>query len=406
MLSTYRPLFAIPGAWRFLAASALSRVGGAMFGVAIIVMIATRRDSFGLAGAISAGGIIVLAVAGPFIGRLVDKHGQRRASLPFIIMTFIAGLVTVALSAAGAPAWTLFVSYAVSAFLPEMGPMSRARWAYLLRDEPDSLHAAMSLEQVVEEGTFVLGPVLGVLAATMLFPEAGLLLAYVIFTAGSLLFLAERRSEPPVVPHDERPHGLAIARPGVAAVGLALFMVGCVFGGNEVVAVAVADEAGRTGMSSVILGAFALGSALSAIVFGTRKFTRDDRPALRVVRPGHVRPRGARAAHRQPVGTHRDDVHRRLCDGADPHHRDHAGAATRAARVHHRGHRGGDHRPPRRSRRGNGAERHTRRLVGSARDVRPPGDRSSPCGTHRRGLGPQDRPRHPRLTPPNLALCA
>ncbi|MEO6020865.1 MAG: MFS transporter [Knoellia sp.] len=273
MLKTYRPLFAIPGAVRFLAASALSRVGGAMFGIAIIVMIATRRDSYGLAGAVSAGGIVVLAVAGPIIGRLVDKRGQRRASMPFILLTFVAGLVTVGLSASGAPAWTLFVGYAVSSILPEMGPMSRARWAYLLRDEPDALHAAMSLEQVVEEGAFVLGPVLGVLAATMLFPEAGLLFAYVIFTVGSLLFLAERRSEPPLVPHDERPHGLAIQRPGLAAVAGAMFMVGGVLGGNEVVAVAVAGEAGRTGMASVILGAFALGSALSAIIFGTRRFS-------------------------------------------------------------------------------------------------------------------------------------
>ncbi|KRE42618.1 MFS transporter [Knoellia sp. Soil729] len=273
MLDAYRPLFAIPGAARFVAASALSRVGGAMFGVAIIVMIATRRDSYGLAGAVSAGGIVVLAVAGPVIGRLVDKHGQRRASMPFILLTFVAGLVTVLLSAAGAPAWTLFAGYAVSSFLPEMGPMSRARWAYLLRDEPDALHTAMSLEQVVEEAAFVLGPVLGVLAATLLFPEAGLLFAYVVFTLGSVLFLSQRRSEPPLVPHDERPHGLAIQRPGVAAVAAALFMVGAVFGGNEVVAVAVAQEAGRTGMSSVILGAFALGSALSAVLFGTRVFS-------------------------------------------------------------------------------------------------------------------------------------
>ena len=52
-----------------------------------------------------------------------------------------------------------------------------------------------------------------------------------------------------------------------------MFMVGGVLGGNEVVAVAVAGEAGRTGMASVILGAFALGSALSAIIFGTRRFS-------------------------------------------------------------------------------------------------------------------------------------
>ncbi|PRY55682.1 hypothetical protein BCF74_12266 [Knoellia remsis] len=273
MFETYRPLFAVPGAWRFVAASALSRVGGAMFGVAIIVMISTRRDSYGLAGAVSAGGIVVLAVAGPVIGRLVDKRGQLRASLPFIVSAFVAGIVTVALSWFGAPAWTLFVGYAVSAFLPEMGPMSRARWTWLLRDDPKALHAALSLEQVVEEGAFVLGPVLGVLAATTLFPEAGLLLAYVVFTLGAVLFLLERRSEPPVVPHNERPHGLAIGRAGMPAVAAALFMVGAVFGGNEVVAVAVAEEAGRTGMSSVILGAFALGSAISAIVFGSRTFT-------------------------------------------------------------------------------------------------------------------------------------
>jgi MFS family permease len=59
----------------------------------------------------------------------------------------------------------------------------------------------------------------------------------------------------------------------VGAVAAALFMVGAVFGGNEVVAVAVAEEAGRAGLSSVILGAFALGSAISAVVFGTRRFS-------------------------------------------------------------------------------------------------------------------------------------
>ena len=78
---------------------------------------------------------------------------------------------------------------------------------------------------------------------------------------------AERRNDAAVPPHPWwRPNALGwwIA---------ALFMVGMVFGGNEVVAVAVAEEAGSTGMSSVILGAFALGSALSAVVFGTRTFS-------------------------------------------------------------------------------------------------------------------------------------
>ena len=56
MLSAYAPLFRVPGATRFIAGTALSRTGGAMFGVAIIVMLSERRGSFGLAGAVSAVG--------------------------------------------------------------------------------------------------------------------------------------------------------------------------------------------------------------------------------------------------------------------------------------------------------------------------------------------------------------
>ena len=45
-----------------------------------------------------------------------------------------------------------------------------------------------------------------------------------------------------------------------------------IFGGNEVVAVAVAKEAGQEGFSSVILALFALGSTISGVAFGARVF--------------------------------------------------------------------------------------------------------------------------------------
>lgn len=271
MLSVYRPLFRVPGAAQFVIGAFISRIGGAMFGVAVIVMISTRRDSYALAGAVSAVGVLVLAIAAPVLGRLIDKHGQRRVALPATLLTSAALFVTVWASWAGWPVWVLVVAYGCSAMLPEVGPMSRARWSHLLRDDPDRLHTAYSLEQVLEELAFVIGPVLGVLAATMLFPEAGLILAELLFLSGALVFLAARATEPPVVPHEDRPAGLAIHRPGVLVVTSALFLVGVLFGSNEVVAVAVADEAGRKAFSSTILAAFALGSALSGLIFGARQ---------------------------------------------------------------------------------------------------------------------------------------
>jgi MFS family permease len=272
VLSAYAPLFRVPGATRFIAGTALSRTGGAMFGVAVIVMLSERRGSFGLAGAVSAVGLAVLAVAGPLLGRLIDKHGQRRVALPFVLFSTVCGVTVAVLSWRDAPAWSLFVFYGLSAMLPEPGPMSRARWAHIFRNEPDRLHTAMSFEQVADEASFVVGPVLAVLVSTLWFPEAGLLLAELLFTAGMLAFLAARATEPPVVPHEDRPGGLAVRRPGLLLVAITLVMTGVIFGANEVIAVAYATEQGQTGFSSVILGGFALGSTAAGIVFGSRVF--------------------------------------------------------------------------------------------------------------------------------------
>ena len=246
MLAAYAPLFRVPGAARFILGTAFSRVGGSMFGVAIIVMLSERRDSFGLAGAISAVGVLVLAIAGPVIGRLVDRFGQRRVALPFVTTSAVFCTSTALLSLAGAPVWTIFVGYGLSANIPEPGPMSRARWAHIFHAEPDRLHTAMSFEQVADEASFVVGPVLAVLVSTLWFPEAGLLLAELLFTIGMIAFLFARETEPPVVPAHDRPGGLAIRRPGLLLVAIVLTMTGVIFGANEVVAVAFAKEQAAT----------------------------------------------------------------------------------------------------------------------------------------------------------------
>lgn len=272
MLAAYRPLFDVPGARRFIAGAALSRIGGAMFGVAIIVMVSTRRDSYALAGAVSAVGVVVLAVASPVIGGLIDRWGQRQAAMPFIVLSALLGLSLATSSVVEAPAWTLFVLYGLASFIPELGPMSRARWVHIFEGDDEMLHTAMSFEQVLEEFSFVLGPVLAVAVSTTLLPEAGLILAVTVFTLGALIFLTARATEPPVVPHAERPPGLAIHNPGVVVIAVAGLMIGVIFGAHEVLAVAVSDAAGHKSFSAVILGTFAFASGVASLWFGTRTF--------------------------------------------------------------------------------------------------------------------------------------
>ncbi|GAB3588882.1 MFS transporter [Calidifontibacter terrae] len=151
-----------------------------------------------------------------------------------------------------------------------IGTLSRARWAHRLADSPGRLHSAMSLEQVTDELAFVLGPALAVGLATLWFPEAGVLAAGALGAIGTLLFLSERETEPPVDAATHHQSALAVRTPGIVLLAVILFMTGTIFGSNEVSTVAVAKHLGQASSAGLVIGLFALGSAVAGLWFGTR----------------------------------------------------------------------------------------------------------------------------------------
>lgn len=269
MLTAYRALFAVPGAWRFILGGFIARSAGGMFAVAIVAMIAGRRGSYELAGGVMAAGMVSMAVAAPFIGRLVDRFGQTRMVLPLFLWAGFWASITLLASFRGWPSWVFFVSFPACALIPSLGTLARARWSHIYAGRPRELHTAMSFEQVMEEVTFVIGPVVAVWLSTRLYPEAGLTFALACYAVGVPLFLTARSTEPPVVPHHDRPHGFAFSTPGIMPLAFIMTMVGVVMGTNQVVTLAVAEHAGHKGASGPILAVFALGSAAAGIVFGT-----------------------------------------------------------------------------------------------------------------------------------------
>lgn len=268
MLATYRPLFRVPGARTFITGGMIARSAGAMFGVATVAMIATRRGSYELAGAVMAVGMLSLALFAPFLGRLVDRHGQRRIAIPFFLWSGFWAVMTILTSLRGWPAWLLFITYPLCGAIPNLGTMARARWSHIFRHDPRSLHTAMSFEQVMEEVTFVVGPVLAVWLSAALFPEAGFVFATACYGVGVLVFISARSTEPPVVPHHERPGGGAHRNPGLVPLAFIMTMTGVIFGVNEVVTLAVAEHAGHKGAAGPILALYAVGSAASGLLFG------------------------------------------------------------------------------------------------------------------------------------------
>ncbi|MFF7634180.1 MFS transporter [Kitasatospora sp. NPDC008050] len=275
MLASYRRLFTRPGTLAFTGYGLIGRLSFSMLGVSLLTAIVQRRHSYALAGAVSAAGLVGVAVGLPLLGRLVDRYGQRRVAIPAALFSAVPRTALPFLLHGGAPDWTLFAAAATASVAPNLGGMCRARWAHLYRAEPALLHRANALEQALDELCYLTGPVLGVLLCTTLFPEAGLLTVSVLSTAGGLLFAAQRRTEPPVAPAGDGGTRAPLRAPGMAALVAAFFSTGMVFGSLEITTVAWTGAHGQRWATGLLLGLLAAGSGVSGLLFGLRPESPD-----------------------------------------------------------------------------------------------------------------------------------
>ncbi|HEX5566347.1 MAG TPA: MFS transporter [Streptomyces sp.] len=274
----YRELLRTPGAWTFLLPGFLARQPFAMLTLSIVLLVEHTTGSFGTAGAVSAATGVALALFAPRSGRLVDRFGQRAVLLPGVLLHAASVVLLVVLALSRAPLWALLLAAVpAGASMPQVSAMVRARWAHLLRDDPDTggarlLPTAAAFESVTDELTFVIGPVLATALCTGVHPAAGLLTEAVLTVTGGLLFAAQRRSAPPAR-RTTPAHGVrrasALSVPGVRVLVVAFLGIGAVFGGMQVSLAAFTDQIGRPGINGVLYGIFAAGNMLSAVVYGT-----------------------------------------------------------------------------------------------------------------------------------------
>ncbi|GGQ30487.1 transporter [Streptomyces roseolilacinus] len=262
----YLRLFAVPGTRAFTAGNLVARVPMGMFTVSAVIMIAGSRGSYALAGAVTATGLAATAVVAPFTARLIDRYGQARVAVPATVLAVLGSLALLLCVRHGAPDWTLFAAYAATATTPNIGGMSRARWAHLYRGDPRAVHTANAFEQAVDELCFMAGPVLAAFLCAALFPEAGTLVGAVLLLAGMLLFTAQRATEPPVAPRAARRRARSPLRtPGMPALLAVFLATGAIFGSMEIVTLAFVDgpEAGP------VMALQAFGSFLAGLAYGS-----------------------------------------------------------------------------------------------------------------------------------------
>jgi MFS family permease len=262
----YSAILRRPGALRFVVAGWFGRMARSTSGIATILLVSGVTSSYGLAGAVSAAIILGIGIGSPLWSRAMDRHGQSRV-LPWglggtaLSATSLALVVTL-----GAPLWTWFVgAFLVGATSIDTGSLVRARWTRILPSATDR-HTALSLEAVNDELTFVVGPPLVTVLASVGGPLLGFSTGIGIALLGGLWLLAQRSTAAgpgPLSGASRRglPRGVLTMLPVYLGVGV-------VFGSIDVGAVSVGRSTGDTSLAGVILALFSLGSVVSGFVFG------------------------------------------------------------------------------------------------------------------------------------------
>jgi MFS family permease len=269
----FREVLARPGALRFSAAGFVGRMSMSMFGLGTVLLIASVTGKYGLAGAVAAAGSVGYAFCAPTAARLADRYGQHRVLRPLAVFYAGATMALIICAEFRAPLWTMLATGLLAgASMPSLGSMVRARWSALLGESP-LLHAAFSFESVVDETIFVIGPALVTVLATEVKPAAGLAVAMAACVTGTLLFAAQRRTEPPAGPArkpQQAARALRIPAPGLVTLAPVYFCLGAMFATIDLSTVDFAQEHGHKPLAGFILGAYALGSAVGGLWYGSR----------------------------------------------------------------------------------------------------------------------------------------
>ncbi len=269
MFGSYVQVLRRPGAVRFTAAGMLARLQMSMAGIGAVMLLSAERDSFAIAGAVTAIYALSAAVIGPPISRLIDSFGQRRV-VPLqlaVHVPAIAAIVLVALLTT--VTWPIyFLAFVAGAAQPNVGPLVRARWSAQLHGSP-LLRTAFAWESLVDEAVFILGPPLATVVALQITSSAALILATVLLIIGTLLLLTQRSTEPRPAGRQNATKGRpAILLRGVAGIAAIFAFLGGIFGSFEVTTVAFTKEEGVAGAAGALLALYAVGSLLAGLIFG------------------------------------------------------------------------------------------------------------------------------------------
>jgi len=271
LFKIYTELFRIPGALRIALAGFISRMPIAMDSIAIIYFVHSVEKNYSIAGAITGVAALTTVVSAPLWAKAADKFGQRKILYTAVPIRISAFILFIYLVENNAPKWTWFTAVIMAEFASiSVGSMTRRRWVHLVgHEKKDLLSTSYALESLIDEFVFILGPVITTLAVTVVDPKAGILLGITFLLIGIPIIAQHKFSDPGVTNFlaGTNPRSVLFNRK-LQAISLPITLAGGSFSAINICVVAFSDEQGAKSMSGILLGLWAAGGAISALING------------------------------------------------------------------------------------------------------------------------------------------
>ena len=288
----------------FIALGLFARLPLAMLTLGTLTLVTSVSGSYALGGTAAGAVGIGSALGAPLLGSLADRRGQSPVLLTAAVLNTaaVAAVILTASVLAGpgaAWAWVLAAAFAAGASSPQVGPLARVRWMALTTESPgpdgtqahakQDLDTALSYESTADEVTFVLGPALVGVLASLAAPwlplalAAAMTIVLVPAFAGHPTHLAVRPHPKAAAARASRPggalgggaRGSAGIRPSVALPVLAMVCMGTFFGSTQ--AALSSFSAGFSGseLAGLLYAAMGLSSAAAAlsVAYWPQRFT-------------------------------------------------------------------------------------------------------------------------------------
>ncbi|MDL4774992.1 MFS transporter [Actinomadura xylanilytica] len=266
----YLELLRPPGIPGLFAGALIGRISFGMMPVGVVLFIARSTGSFSTAGLAMAAYSIGTVVAGPARSWISVRAGHARALL---MMSMVSGSALILLVVAGGgPSWLLIALTAGSGCsMPPFGALMRVGWSRRL--PPQWVSRAFGLDSVVEEATFVVGPLLATGAVALSGAWLAVLAGGAVCLLGGLLMAsAADRGGPEAAADENDDGGLWTVARSTRWVLVVFLGVGFAIGALEVAIPGFALESGHASMSGGLLATLALGSAIAALFYGRREW--------------------------------------------------------------------------------------------------------------------------------------